>query len=109
MVIRTEKWLVLCTALLLIQLVACERGKMEENAPAPFSARTGADSTRLDSIPPDTIITDSIIKDSIGKDSTFGDTIVRDSIIADSSFSDSPKAGRQSALPGALSRLKTVH
>ncbi|MGN7889115.1 hypothetical protein [Dyadobacter sp. 22481] len=42
---RTEKWLVLCIALLLIQLVACERGKMEENAPVPVSARTGTDST----------------------------------------------------------------
>lgn len=56
MVMRTEKWLVLCIALLLIQLVACERGKMEENAPAPVSARTGADtlgtdSTDIDSVP----------------------------------------------------------
>jgi len=42
---RTEKWLVLCIALLLIQLVACERGKMEENTPTPVSARTGTDST----------------------------------------------------------------
>lgn len=42
---RTEKWLVLCIALLLIQLVACERGKMEENEPAPVVARTGTDST----------------------------------------------------------------
>lgn len=42
---RTEKWLVLCVALLLIQLVACERGKMEENAPVPVSARTGTDGT----------------------------------------------------------------
>lgn len=53
---RTEKWLVMCIALLLIQLVACERGKMEENAPAPVSARTGADtlgtdSTHIDSVP----------------------------------------------------------
>lgn len=109
MIMRTKKRLALCAALLLIQLVACERGKMDENAPAPISARTGADSTRLDSIPPDTIMTDSISKDSIGKDSTFQDTIVRDSTIADSSFSDSLKARRQSALPRALDRLKTVH
>lgn len=109
MVMKTEKWLVLCTALLLIQLVACERGKMEENAPVPVSARTGADSTLLDSIPPDTIIKDSIWKDSIGKDSIFPDTIIRDSTIADSSFSDSLNARLQSALPKALVRLKTIH
>lgn len=106
---RTEKRLVLCVASLLIQLVACERGKMEENAPAPVSARTGTDSTRLDSIPPDTIITDSIRKDSIGKDSIPHDTIVRDSTIADSSFSDSLNARQQAALPKALARLKTAH
>lgn len=46
---RTEKWLVFCIALLLIQLVACERGKMEENAPAPVSARTGSDTLETDS------------------------------------------------------------
>jgi hypothetical protein len=44
MVMRTEKWLVLCVVLLLIQLVACERSKMEENGPTPVSARTGTDS-----------------------------------------------------------------
>lgn len=43
---RREKWLVLCIALLLMQLVACERGKTEENAPAPVSARTGTDGNK---------------------------------------------------------------
>ena len=105
---RTEKWLVLCIVLLLIQLVACERGKMEENAPAPVSARTGADSTQLDSIPRDTIRTDSIWKDSIGKGGISHDTIGRDSTIADSSYSDSLKARLQSTLPKALTRLKTA-
>lgn len=46
---RTEKWLVLCIALLLVQLVACERGKMEENAPVPVAARTGTDTLETDS------------------------------------------------------------
>lgn len=110
---RTEKWLVLCIVLLLIQLVACERGKMEENAPAPVSARTGADSMQLDSIPQDTMRTDSIRKDSIWKDSIgkggiSHDTIGRDSTIADSSYSDSLKARLQSALPKALTRLRTA-
>lgn len=59
MVMRTEKWLALCVVLLLIQLVACERGKMEENAPAPVSARTGADSLGIDSLKNDSIPTDS--------------------------------------------------
>ena len=109
MVMRTEKWLVLCIALLLIQLVACERGKMEENAPVPVSARMGADSTEPDSIPWDTIRTDSIWKDTIKNDSIPKDTIVRDSTVADSSFSDTLGRRRQSAIPGSLERLKTVH
>lgn len=46
---RTEKWLILCFVLLLVQLVACERSKMEENAPTPVSARIGADSLGTDS------------------------------------------------------------
>ncbi|SDE29992.1 hypothetical protein SAMN04487996_104296 [Dyadobacter soli] len=111
---RTEKWLVSCIALLLIQLVACERGKMEENAPAPVSARTGADSAKLDSIPWDTIRTDSSGKDSIWKDTIWRDsipqdTIVRDTTIADSSFSDTLGARQRSAIPRALARLKTIH
>jgi hypothetical protein len=110
---RTEKWLVFCIALLLIQLVACERGKMEEYAPTPVSARTGTDSTQLDSIPPDTVRTDSIRIDSIRTDSIGQggipqDTIVRDTTIADSSYSDSLRARRQAALPKALTRLKIV-
>lgn len=105
---RTEKWLVLCIALLLIQLVACERGKMEENTPVPVSARMGTDSAKLDSIPLDTIRTDSIWNDSIRNDSIHKDTIVRDSVIADSSFSDTLETRRRSTASGALARLKTV-
>jgi len=59
MVMRTEKWLVLCIVVLLIQLVACERGKMEENAPAPVSARTGADSIGIDTLKNDSIPSDT--------------------------------------------------
>jgi len=105
---RTEKWLVLCVVLLLIQLVACERGKMEENAPVPVSARMGSDSAKLDSIPLDTIRTDSIWNDSIRNDSIHKDTTVRDSIIVDSSFSDTLGARRRSIASGALARLKTI-
>ncbi|WP_353717616.1 hypothetical protein [Dyadobacter sp. 676] len=101
---RTEKWLVLCVVLLLIQLVACERGKMEENAPAPVSARTGVDSAQVDSIRPDTIGTDSIISDSV-----YQDTVVRDSTIADSSFLDTLGAGSRTGLTSTLKRLKTIH
>lgn len=41
---KTQRWFVLCFILLLIQLVACERSKIEENVPTPISARTGLDS-----------------------------------------------------------------
>lgn len=106
---RTEKWLVLGAASLLIQLVACERGKMEENAPVPVSARIGADSTGLDSIHIDSVRTDSIGRDTIRHDSIYQDTIVRDSIIADSSFLGSLGARRRPVVPGALERLKSIH
>ena len=111
---RTEKWLVLCIALLLIQLVACERGKMEENAPVPVSARTRADSAWQDSIASDSIRKDSIRKDTIRKDSIphdtlYPDTVGRDSTAADSTFSNTLGRKNQTALSGALARLKTVH
>ena len=69
MVMRTEKWLVLCIALLLIQLVACERGKMEENTPVPVSARMGADTLGVDTLRTDTIRIDSSGIDSLITDS----------------------------------------
>ncbi|SEI69193.1 hypothetical protein SAMN05216327_103275 [Dyadobacter sp. SG02] len=105
---RTEKWLVLCVVLLLIQLVACERGKMEENAPVPVSARTGTDSVGQDSIPRDTIVKDSIEKDTIYQDTIVRDSTIADSTFADSTFVDSMAAQRRSALPAALGRLRSV-
>ncbi|GGM99079.1 hypothetical protein GCM10010967_36330 [Dyadobacter beijingensis] len=59
MVMRKEKWLVWGIVLILIQMVACERSKMEENAPAPVSARTGVDSLGADSTHTDSTGTDS--------------------------------------------------
>ncbi|OJV17463.1 MAG: hypothetical protein BGO21_13430 [Dyadobacter sp. 50-39] len=112
---KTERWLVLCVVSLLIQLVACERGKLEENTPAPVSARTGADSMKVDSISYDTIRNDTIWKDSIlhdtiPRDTIIPDTTMIDSTIADSTFSDSLGSLRQSARSGAaLARLKSIH
>lgn len=106
---RTEKWLVLCFVVLLIQLVACERGKMEENAPAPVSARTGADSIGIDTLKNDSIPWDTIRTDSIKNDTVYQDTIVRDSTIADSSLLDTLGARRRSIDPKALARLKSIH
>ncbi|MGV3600486.1 MAG: hypothetical protein ACO1N1_04725 [Dyadobacter fermentans] len=120
---RTEKWLVRCVALLLIQLVACERGKMEENAPAPVSARTGADSMGLDSIPKDTIrndsiygdtiirdtvVRDTIVRDTIVRDTVVWDSIIRDSVVKNKSLLNKPNARARKVASGALERLKTV-
>lgn len=70
---RTEKWLVLCIVMALIQLVACERGKMEGNAPEPLSARTNVDSIQNDSLITDSLGTDTLVTnpvDSSGIDSS---------------------------------------
>lgn len=111
---RTEKGLVCCIALLLIQLVACERSKLEENAPTPTSAKMGADSAQLDSIRNDTIRHDTIRHDTIRHDTIRHDTIRHDTIrhdtiVRDSTFLDSLKARHQSARSGALDRLRTIH
>jgi hypothetical protein len=103
MVMRTEKWLVLCFVLLLVQLVACERGKMEENAPTPVSARTGVDSTGADTIKTDSIGTDSIRIDSIPFDTIRIDSLPGDSIRVDSVRLDSIKV--DSIIKSKLGRI----
>lgn len=90
---RTEKWLVLCFVLLLVQLVACERSQLEENAPAPVSARTNADSIDVDSIKTDTIKIDSIKIDSVKIDSVKIDTIKTGPIPVDSVKSGGTNVG----------------
>lgn len=72
---KIEKWLVLCFVLLLIQLVACERSQLEENAPTPVSARMNGDSADIDTIHVDSIKVDTIRTDSIRIDSVKVDSV----------------------------------
>ncbi|MCF0073489.1 hypothetical protein LZD49_23625 [Dyadobacter sp. CY261] len=84
---KREKWLVLCIVLWVVQLVACEKGKLNEDAPAPIAARANADSVGKDSIGKDSIVKDSIGKDTIIIDSTW----TNDSTGTDSSHYDPSK------------------
>jgi hypothetical protein len=45
---KTEKLSLVCILLLLIQLVACDRSRLENEQPTPLTARTSADSTDAD-------------------------------------------------------------